>query len=214
MRVKICGITQVDQAQAIAALGATDLGFICVPQSPRYLPLDRLGSLLQTLRHRQIRVTTVGVVANATVATLGTMVKQTGLTALQLHGDETPADCQQLRQTLPECQLIKAIRVASRADLERALSYTAWVDALLLDAYHPGALGGTGLSLNWAELKHFKPPCPWFLAGGLGPDNIQAALAELSPDGVDLSSGVETRPGWKDLTLVERLFRQLGPWLV
>ena len=213
MRVKICGITQVDQALAIAQLGATDLGFICVPQSPRYLPVDRLASILATLRDRQVEVGTVGVFANTSLVTIQATVQQTGLNTLQLHGAETPEDCRQLRQTVPQCQLIKAIRVASTVDLAQALPYAARVDVLLLDAYQPGVLGGTGLTLNWANLKSFSPSCPWFLAGGLSPDNIQTALTQLSPDGIDLSSGVEERPGWKDLALVERLFQQLGPWL-
>ncbi|MBU6230094.1 MAG: phosphoribosylanthranilate isomerase [Cyanobacteria bacterium REEB459] len=213
MRVKICGITRLDQALEIAALGATDLGFICVPRSPRYLPVDHLGQLLGGLRHGQVRVGMVGVVADRSLASLQAIVEQTGLSALQLHGDETPEDCRQIRQTLPGCELIKAIRVATRADLERALTYADWVDALLLDAYHPSSLGGTGLTLDWASLTNFRPPCRWFLAGGLSPDNIQKALEDLSPDGIDLSSGLEVRPGWKDLALVDRLFQRLGPWL-
>lgn len=211
MWVKICGITQVDQALAIAALGATHLGFICVPQSPRYLSPEGLAPILQGLREQRVRVATVGVFADADPATLGAIVKQIGLSTVQLHGGETPQICQGLRLELPGTRLIKAIRVQSEADLARALTYTPWVDALLLDAYHPDRLGGTGHTLNWADLNRFRPPCPWFLAGGLRPDNIQTALASLSPDGIDLSSGVEQRPGWKDLTLVRALFQALQP---
>jgi phosphoribosylanthranilate isomerase len=211
MRVKICGITQVDQALAIAALGATDLGFICVPESPRYLNPVSLAPILQTLRDQAVRVGMVGVFANAPLTTLGAMVDQVGLTAVQLHGAETLQDCQRLRQQLPQVELIKAIRVRSDGDLALALSYAPWVDTLLLDAYHPDSLGGTGHTLDWRSLSHFRPPCPWFLAGGLRPDNIQTALASLSPDGIDLSSGVEQYPGWKDLGLVGQLFQALHP---
>ncbi|MEB3251945.1 MAG: phosphoribosylanthranilate isomerase [Cyanobacteriota bacterium] len=211
MWVKICGITQVDQALAIAALGATDLGFICVPQSPRYLSPEALAPILQALRDRQVRVGTVGVFADADLATIGPIVNRAGLSTVQLHGGETPQTCQRLRQGLAGVRLIKAIRVRTQADLSRALTYTPWVDALLLDAYHPDSLGGTGHTLDWAALSQFRPPCPWFLAGGLRPDNIQTALASLSPDGIDLSSGVEQRPGWKDLTLVAELFQALSP---
>jgi phosphoribosylanthranilate isomerase len=83
------------------------------------------------------------------------------------------------------------------------------VDALLLDAYHPQQLGGTGLTLDWRSLQTFSPPCPWLLAGGLRPDNLRPALATLSPQGIDLSSGVEVRPGVKDLALVRQLFEQI-----
>jgi phosphoribosylanthranilate isomerase len=211
MWVKICGITQVDQALAIAALGATHLGFICVPQSPRYLSPEGLAPILQGLRERRVRVGTVGVFADADPGTLGAIVKQVGLNTVQLHGGEPPQVCQELRLELPGVRLIKAIRVRSEADLARALTYTPWVDALLLDAYHSDRLGGTGRTLDWAALTRFRPPCPWFLAGGLRPDNIQTALTRLSPDGIDLSSGVEQRPGWKDLTLVRALFQALYP---
>ncbi len=209
MWVKICGITQVDQALAIAALGATDLGFICVPRSPRYLSPESLAPILQTLREQRVRVGTVGVFADADPVTIRSIVNQVGLSTVQLHGGESPQACQGLRLGLPAVRLIKAIRVQTQEDLGRALTYTPWVDALLLDAYHPDSLGGTGHTLDWAALSQFRPPCPWFLAGGLRPDNIQTALANLSPDGIDLSSGVEQRPGWKDLTLVRTLFQAL-----
>jgi phosphoribosylanthranilate isomerase len=192
MRVKICGITQVDQALSITQMGATDLGFICVTQSPRYVAPAQITAI-----------------ANATTETILAVVQQTGLNTVQLHGAETLEQCRTLRQALPHHRFIKAIRVRVTADLAQALDYAATVDALLLDAYHPDQLGGTGLTLDWQALKTFAPPCPWFLAGGLRPDNIHQALASLHPYGIDLSSGVENRPGVKDLALVQQLFHQL-----
>lgn len=210
MRVKICGITQANQAMAIARLGATDLGFICVAQSPRYVAPDPIAAILQALMVEGWQGGTVGVFANAEVETLVAVIHQTGLNTLQLHGAETLDQCQHLRQALPHQRLIKAIRVRTAADLAHALTYVPTVDALLLDAYHPDHLGGTGLTLNWQALQTFSPPCPWFLAGGLRPDNIHQALATLQPDGIDLSSGVEQRPGVKDLALVAQLFERLN----
>lgn len=104
---------------------------------------------------------------------------------------------------------MKACRVRSADDLATALSYQPYVDMLLLDAYHPKQLGGTGKTLDWPTLKAFSPDCPWFLAGGLTPDNVLSALAQLSPDGIDLSSGIELSPGHKDLAKARRLFEQL-----
>lgn len=213
MQVKICGITQVDQAIAIAHQGATDLGFICVAQSPRYVPPDRIAAIVQALSAVQLRVNTVGVFANATTADVLAVVAQTGLSAVQLHGTESLEQCQQVRSQLPHTRLIKAIRVRSQADLDLALAYAAAVDALLLDAYHPDQLGGTGLTLDWRSLETFAPPCPWLLAGGLRPANIGQALTTLAPQGIDLSSGVEHSPGVKDLALVQQLFVQIKPWL-
>ncbi|MBD2427529.1 phosphoribosylanthranilate isomerase [Phormidium sp. FACHB-1136] len=209
MQVKICGITQAEQALAITHMGATDLGFICVAQSPRYVAPAQIAAILTTLAEHDWRGGSVGVFANADLDPLLAVVQQTGLNTVQLHGAETLAQCQHLRQALPHHRLIKAIRVRTTADLDQALTYAPTVDALLLDAYHPDHLGGTGLTLDWSALQTFAPPCPWFLAGGLRPDNIHQALANLHPHGIDLSSGVETRPGIKDLALVQQLFHQL-----
>lgn len=212
MQVKICGITRVDQALAIARLGVTHLGFICVPQSPRYVTPDALTPMIQALTHSGVTVTTVGVFANAELDHITARVNQSQLQAVQLHGAESIAQCQQLRQSLPQTQLIKAIRVRTKDDLALARTYAPHVDALLLDAYHPQQLGGTGLTLDWQALTTFAPPCPWFLAGGLAPTNVAQALSTLTPQGIDLSSGVECQPGLKDMALLQQLLQQLIPW--
>ncbi|TVQ06637.1 MAG: phosphoribosylanthranilate isomerase [Leptolyngbya sp. DLM2.Bin27] len=209
MWVKICGITQAQQAIAIARHGATHLGFICVPQSPRYIAAEALADITRLLDAAGVAVATVGVFADAPLTEICTVARQANLSHLQLHGQETPDQCQQLLAALPGVALIKAIRVGTAADLARAETYRPYVEALLLDAYHPQQLGGTGLTLDWATLGAFKPACPWLLAGGLTPGNVPTALSTLRPDGIDLSSGVEQRPGVKDLALVEQLFDQL-----
>ena len=89
------------------------------------------------------------------------------------------------------------------------MSYQKLVHTLLLDAYHPDLIGGTGKTLDWKALEQFQPACPWFLAGGLTPDNVLQALSLVGPQGIDLSSGVERAPGDKDLAQVARLFEQL-----
>ena len=208
MRIKICGITNVEQGLAIAAMGATDVGFICVPNSPRYLKLDRLEQLVEQLSDK---VNTVGVFADFSVTTISFVVALTNLNTVQLHGTESIEFCQELRQVLPEnTEIIKAMRVQSSSDLALIQTYSGVVDSLLLDAYHPDALGGTGQTLDWQQLSTFKPPIPWLLAGGLTPDNIRTALSQVHPDGIDLSSGVEVAPGNKNLDLVERLFANLS----
>jgi phosphoribosylanthranilate isomerase len=207
MRIKICGITQIEQGLTIADNGATDLGFICVPSSPRYLTLDRLRPIIADLG---AIVNTVGVFADTSVAAICETVTETGLDTVQLHGSESIAFCQQLRQALPDREIIKAWRVRSSEDLELVQTYSQVVDSLLLDAYHPQALGGTGQTLDWEQLCAFYPPIPWFLAGGLNPNNIRTALSQLEPDGIDLSSGVEISPGYKNLDSIERLFLELA----
>jgi phosphoribosylanthranilate isomerase len=207
MRIKICGITSVEQGMEIAAMGATDLGFICVPSSPRYLNLTKLHPLIMALGSV---ANTVGVFADFSVMTIVQVVGITELNTVQLHGNESIEFCHQLREALPATEIIKAWRVRDREDLDKIAAYSEVVDTLLLDAYHPDALGGTGQTLDWEQLSAFTPPIPWLLAGGLTPDNIYTALSQLQPDGIDLSSGVEVSPGNKDLALVDRLFTNLS----
>jgi phosphoribosylanthranilate isomerase len=206
MRIKICGITTVEQGSSIANMGATDLGFICVPSSPRYLKLAQLEQLVAELGGF---ANTVGVFADFSVATISHVVGLTELNTVQLHGNESVEFCQELREALPDTEIIKAWRVRNNRDLESIQAYSQVVDILLLDAYHPDALGGTGQTLDWEQLSAFKPPIPWLLAGGLTPDNICTALSQVHPDGIDLSSGVEVSPGNKNLDLVDRLFANL-----
>jgi phosphoribosylanthranilate isomerase len=134
------------------------------------------------------------------------------LGTIQLHGQEPVAYCQELRQRWGRGEIIKAARIRSQEDLGAIAAYGHGVDALLLDAYHPHMLGGSGHTLPWPELVDFAPAIPWFLAGGLTPDNITTALGQLQPQGIDLSSGVEVAPGHKNLAQVERLFSQIRPW--
>ncbi|GBE90377.1 phosphoribosylanthranilate isomerase [Nostoc cycadae] len=206
MRVKICGITQPKQAKAIASLGATALGFICVPTSPRYVTAMQIRATVTQLPDD---IDKIGVFANAPIEEISQIVNDSGLTGVQLHGDETPEFCHQARQKIPNVEILKALRIRSFDHLEQASIYAQYVDTLLLDAYHPQQLGGTGQTLDWAMLEKFHPSSPWFLAGGLTPENILEALSQVKPNGIDLSSGVEIQPGDKDLHKVALLFERL-----
>lgn len=207
MRVKICGITQPQQSVAIASLGATALGFICVPTSPRYVTTLQICAAVAQLPENIDRI---GVFANASIPEISQTVVDSGLTGVQLHGDESPEFCYQLRESLDNVEIIKALRIRSLEHLDTAVNYSKYIDTLLLDAYHPQQLGGTGQTLDWTMLEQFSPGCPWFLAGGLTPDNIVEALNQVNPSGIDLSSGVERTPGDKDLDKVAKLFEKLG----
>jgi phosphoribosylanthranilate isomerase len=206
MRIKICGICQPDQGVAIAALGIKTLGFICVPSSPRYVTLEKARQILEKLPPG---IQTIGVFADASLETIEQVVLETGFTGIQLHGNENPEFCRAVKQALPNQEILKALRIQSAESLHKAIAYYFVVDALLLDAYHPQQLGGTGQTLPWESLKKFKPPCPWLLAGGLTPENVLTALGSLHPDGIDLSSGVERSPGNKDLDKVSQLIKNL-----
>lgn len=206
MRVKICGITNLEQGRAIASLGATALGFILVPSSPRYISPTQVASIIP---HLPTPVETIGVFVDSSLEEIGEIVRSTGLSSIQLHGHETPDYCRELRQQLPKVEIIKALRIRNAQDLANTVNYETVVDTLLLDAYHPQLMGGTGHTLDWSMLQSFTPQCPWLLAGGLNPENILEALSKVNPDGIDLSSGVELAPGNKDLNKVEKLFQQL-----
>ncbi len=206
MRVKICGITKPEQGKAIAQLGATALGFICVQASPRYVTPQQIRAVVEQLR---VQVDRIGVFADATIEEISQIVADTNLSAVQLHGNESSEFCEKLHQSLPGVEIVKALRVKTPECLDRAATYAKCVDTLLLDAYHPQLLGGTGKTLDWVTLQQFRPNCPWLLAGGLTPDNVLDALRELQPSGIDLSSGVERSPGDKDLDKVAQLFEKI-----
>jgi phosphoribosylanthranilate isomerase len=208
-RIKICGIRDPQQGRAIAHLGATALGFIAVEASPRFVTAATVRSVGEAVLSAGLAVDRVGVFAEPTWEQLADFVQTGGITAIQLHRNETPEFCAAVRQRFPHCEVIKALRIRTAADLATAEPYRLCVDTLLLDAYHPHLLGGTGDTLDWHSLRHFQPGLPWLLAGGLTPNNVRAALAEVSPAGIDLSSGVERAPGDKDLTQVAQLMSVL-----
>jgi phosphoribosylanthranilate isomerase len=207
MRVKICGITQPQQSIAIASLGATALGFICVPTSPRYVTIEQIQAAIAKIPDKIDRI---GVFANSNISEITQVVIASNLTGVQLHGDESPEFCYKLRQSLPHIEIIKALRVRNLEHLQTTANYIEYIDTLLLDAYHPQQLGGTGQTLDWQVLQAFSSIRPWFLAGGLTPDNILTAVNQIHPSGIDLSSGVELSPGDKDLDKVGLLFERLN----
>lgn len=207
MRVKICGITKPEQGLAIAKLGATALGFICVPASPRYVTPQQIRAVVEGL---PIAVDRIGVFANTTIDDVCQVVARAQLNGVQLHGEETPDYCDRLREFLPDVEVIKALRVKTAETLKQVEIYSDRVHTLLLDAYHPNLLGGTGKTLDWGILQELHCRHPWFLAGGLTPDNILDALRQVHPSGIDLSSGVENAPGDKNLVKVAQLFETLN----
>lgn len=206
MRVKICGITKLDQACAIAQLGANALGFIGVEHSKRYLPPEAMAAITADLPSD---ISRIGVFANSDLETITTVVQKGNLTGIQLHGQENPQFCHQLRCQFPNLEIIKTIAVKDQSSLSQIEAYQDTVDTFLLDTYHPQKLGGTGQAFNWNYLQKFNLSCPWFLAGGLHPNNIEQALTVTQPHGIDLSSGVERAPGDKDLALVSQLLASL-----
>ena len=203
--LKICGLRQPDQAAAIASLGVDAIGVIAVPGSPRHLPAAQRPAVFAAARQANPACLGVLVVVDPDPAMLDALGAGQGHQVVQLHGDETPERCLQLRAALPGVSLWKAVRVRSHNDLTRAMDYQDCVDALLLDAWVSGQMGGTGVAIPLELLQTFHPPLPWWLAGGIQADSAAAALSVLNPTGLDASSGVERSPGDKDPARVAAL---------
>ena len=189
VRVKICGITNVEDAQVAVDAGADALGFVFYPPSPRCVTPERAGQIIRTLPPF---VTTVGLFVDAPAEAINSIAKQCGLDRIQLHGRETPDFCKALTRGV-----IKAFRIKNAESLANLPSYR--VSAYLLDAYVEGALpGGTGASFAWELVAQAKPHGPVILAGGLTPETVAEAILRVRPYGVDVSTGVERAPGLKD----------------
>lgn len=202
--LKICGLRQPLQARAVAELGVEAIGVIAVPGSPRYLEASLRPALFEAVGAVRPDCRRVLVVADPTEADLPALQPGRGHDLIQLHGGESPQRCRELRQRLG-LPLWKAVRVRSPAQLQACSAWLGVVDALLLDAWVPDQLGGTGHPIPPEWLADFAPPLPWWLAGGITPERAQGLLARLRPTGLDASSGVEDAPGEKNLSRVAAL---------
>jgi phosphoribosylanthranilate isomerase len=203
-QLKICGLRDPQQAAAVARLGVEAIGVIAVPGSPRHVPPEQRPALFRAIAAVAPACAGVLVVADPTDADLPALLPERGHRVVQLHGAETPERCGQLRQRLG-CAIWKALRIRSPEDLQLAHGYAPHVEALLLDAWVPDQLGGTGHRIPLEWLEGWTPPGPWWLAGGITPERVAAVLARVSPTGLDASSGVERAPADKDLDRVAAL---------
>jgi phosphoribosylanthranilate isomerase len=189
IRVKICGITSLADAQAAVAAGADALGFNFYEKSPRFVPMKTAAEISRALPRFTLRT---GVFVNPAEELVRRAMAECGLNLLQFHGDEPPEFCTQFG-----LMSMKAFRVRDAGSLKELTKYQT--DAWLLDAYASDTFGGTGEKFNWdLALEAQRPGKPVFLAGGLTPENIAGAVQQVRPFGVDVSSGVESSPGRKD----------------
>jgi phosphoribosylanthranilate isomerase len=197
VKVKICGLTNLADAQVAVDAGADLLGFILYPKSPRYVTPAQVAEILGALP-LPAHVQTVGVFVNLPLAQVISILDETGLQLAQLHGDE-PED----HLAMLKGRGYKALRPVDANAAQQARSFVPYPQVrapqLMLDAYHPDAFGGTGIQADWslaATVAQFTPRL--LLAGGLTPANVQSAIAAVAPWGVDVASGVEAAPGRKD----------------
>jgi phosphoribosylanthranilate isomerase len=201
VKVKICGITSVADALGAAEAGADLIGLMFYERSPRYVTFARAAEIAKALPPF---ISRVGVFVNPDADTVMRAIGECGLSLLQFHGEEAPAFCTQFG-----LMSMKAFRVRDADSLLALPDYET--DAYLLDAYSPDAHGGTGAKFNWdlaiAAKQHGRPI---FLAGGLTPENVAEAVKQVTPFGVDVSSGVESAPGKKDPAKVRAFIQAVG----
>ncbi len=201
-RVKICGITRIEDALEAIAAGADALGFVFYKPSPRYVTPETAGEIIARLPPF---VTTVALFVNEPQDEIYRILDISGCDLIQFHGDESAEFCASFNRPW-----IKALRVKDAESLSGQLVEFRNARALLLDSYRPGVPGGTGETFNW-ELIPENPPRPIILAGGLTPENISSAVQQLQPYGVDVSGGVEAQKGIKDPAKIHAFIRGANP---
>ena len=211
IHVKICGISTAEGLAAAAAAGADEVGFVFFPASPRHVAPAQARALAHAAPPGPGRV---GLFVDPEDALLEAVLAEVPLDVVQLHGEESPGRVAAVRARfgLP---VMKAIGIASRADLAAIAPQAAVADRLLLDAKAPpGAVlpGGNAAPFDWGLLRGVDVGRPWLLAGGLTPDNVAQALAVSGASGVDVSSGVERARGLKDPALIARFVAAAKGW--
>lgn len=195
-KVKICGITNYEDAAVATDFGADMLGFNFYERSPRFIEPQKAVEIINKL---PAFVDTVGLFVNEDFDKIRQIMDACQLNWIQLHGDENPEFCRQFLTI--DIKTMKAIRIKNKNDIEKAEDF--FTDAILLDAFHPEKYGGTGISFDWNILGHINKRV--FLAGGINPDNAADAV-KLGIYGIDICSGIESEPGKKDHAKTKKLF--------
>lgn len=200
-KVKVCGLTDADDARLAVELGAAMLGFNFYPRSPRYIAPAQARRIIGAL---PAAIEAVGVFVNATVEDIASAVAASGISAVQLHGDESAEFCRRLKQRLPGVRIIKAFRTEPGFAPETAAHYPA--DAVLIDAAC-AEFGGSGIEADWERARAVAALLPSaILAGGLTASNVAAAIRQVRPGAVDVCSGVESVKGRKDRAKMREFF--------
>jgi len=200
VKVKICGLTNLADAEAAVRMGADMLGFNFYPKSPRYI---EPAAAIDIINQLPAFVDTVGVFVNSPLEEIKEIIADGQLNWVQLHGDESPEFCESLLSL--SVRTMKALRIKTAADVQKAKNY--YTDAILLDAFDSDAYGGTGKTFDWNIVGHIGKRV--FLAGGINPDNVKSAV-ELGVYGIDVCSGIEAKPGKKDHDKMKKLFENIS----
>ena len=199
LAIKICGLSTPEELAAAVKHGASHVGFVHFAKSPRHVAAERLAQLAARVPSHVMKV---GVVVDPEDAVIDMLVQSARLDALQLHGHEPPSRFAAIRARFPALKLWKAIAVKTAADIASAAPYADVADLVLFDAKtpdHADLPGGMGLRFDWTLLSEYRASGPWGLSGGLDPANVAEAIRITRAPLVDVSSGVESAPGIKDV---------------
>ncbi len=208
--VKICGITSVEQAIQVAELGTNAIGIISVNESPRYISPEKKKEIFKTLKDLYPEIERVSVVKNSPIDLIvKNFLGEPNETIIQLHGDEDIDYCKKLKQQIPKVGLWKAFRIKNEQDLVKIKSYENFVDAILLDSWNEKLYGGSGNRIDQRFLENLSFSKPWWLAGGVSKDWINVIFSKIKPNGIDISSSVETSPGIKDIYKVDLVIKEI-----
>jgi phosphoribosylanthranilate isomerase len=199
-RIKICGITREQDLRAVANSGADAIGLVFYDKSPRHVSAQQAAELV---RHAPPFVTVVGLFVNPSLDYVHQVLSKVSLDVLQFHGEESPEFCQQFGKPY-----LKAIRVKAGVDLVECAARFAGAQGLLLDAFVEGTQGGTGESFDWALIPQ-NLSLPVIMSGGLHAGNVAAAVKQVRPYAVDVSSGVEASKGIKDAAKVAAFIKEV-----
>lgn len=208
-KVKICGITNLEDARFASGAMVDYLGFIFTESSPRYIDPEKAGAIVNWVEGPE----KIGVFMNQPLDDVNVLAKFSGIDLVQLHGNETIEYCQ-----LIEKPIIKVIHVgesSTKEEIETQVAlYSEVADYLLFDTKANGKFGGTGKTFDWSLLNEIADDIPFFLAGGLNPENVSQAIETVQPYAVDLNSGVEEEPGLKDFEKIEQLMENLKSYKI
>ena len=205
-RIKMCGLTREKDVVAGINAGLDALGFIFYEKSPRNVEPDFVRSMVAQMPPF---TECVGVFVDREREEVGEIIEYCGLSYAQLHGKESPKFCERVERLVSPCRVIKAFRVSEESKGDEFVPYASVIHGYLLDTYKKGSAGGTGETFDWNIIKRLNLQRPMILAGGLTPENVEEALSQVQPFGVDVNSGVEIEPGIKDHAKLNEFVRKV-----
>ncbi len=205
-RIKMCGLTREKDVVAGIDAGLDALGFIFYEKSPRNVEPDFVRSMVAQMPPF---TECVGVFVNREREEVEEIIEYCRLSYAQLHGNENPKYCERIERLVSPCRVIKAFRVSEASQSDEFTPYASVIHGYLLDTYMKGSAGGTGKTFDWNIIKRLKLQRPMILAGGLTPGNVEEALSQVQPFGVDVNSGVEIEPGIKDHAKLNAFVRKV-----